>query len=137
MASKKQKSRSDAQRLHLEAINKRKQLVELSKMAQGMGYASIADVLVAQVNISKKVPTFWHQLLLENRSFISHVTKLASATVKQEIDTIIKNLYFKLSANNIIPSILEEFSLEKIENNIKVDALFFHSNKKNIWHQKS
>lgn len=53
------------------------------------------------------------------------------------MDTIVKNFYFKLPANNITPSILEEFSFEKIERNIKADALFLHSNKKNIWYQKS
>ncbi len=127
MASKKQKSRSDTQRLHLEAINEQKQLVELSKMLQGMGHASIADVLVAQVNISNEVLAFWSQLLLQNTSFMSLVTKLASATVKQEIDTVVKNPYFKLSADNITPSILEEFSLEKIKSNIKADAPFLHS----------
>lgn len=127
MASKKQKSRSDAQRLHLKAINERKQLVELSKMAQGMGHALIADILVAQVNISNKVPAFWRQLLLQNISFMSLITKLASATVKQEIDAVIKNPYFKLLADNITPFTLEEFSLKKIESNIKADAPFFHS----------
>lgn len=44
--------------------------------------------------------------------------------VKQEINAIVKNIYFKLSANNITSSILEEFFLEKIKNNIKADALF-------------
>ncbi len=92
-----------------------------------MGHALIADVLVAQVNISNKVPAFWHQLLLQNTSFMSLVTKLASVTVKQEMDAVIKNPYFKLPANNITPSILEEFSLEKIESNIKADAPFLHS----------
>ncbi len=47
-----------------------------------MGHASIVDVLVAQVNISNKVPAFWHQLLLQNTSFMSLVTKLASAMIK-------------------------------------------------------
>lgn len=54
------------------------------------------------------------------------ITKLALAMVKQEMDAIVKNLYFKLSADNITLSILEEFSLENIENNLKVDTLFFH-----------
>lgn len=58
---------------------------------------------------------------------MSLITKLALAMVKQEMDTVVKNLYFKLSANNITPSTLEEFSLEKIESNLKADALFFHS----------
>ena len=92
-----------------------------------MEYASIADVLVAQVNISNKVPAFWRQLLLQNTSFISLVTKLALATIKQKMDAVIKNPYFKLLANNITPSILKEFFLEKIENNIKADAFFLHS----------
>ena len=96
-------------------------------MAQGIGYASIADVLVAQVNILNEVPAFRRQLLLQNTSFISVFTKLASARVKQEMDAVVKNPYFKLLANNITPSILEEFSVEKIESNIKVDALFFYS----------
>lgn len=92
-----------------------------------MGYASIADVLVAQVNISNQVPAFWHQLLLQNTSFMSLVTKFALAMIKQEIDAVVKNPYFKLPADNITPSTLGEFSLEKIENNLKADAPFFHS----------
>ncbi len=40
------------------------------------------------------------------------------------MNAIVKNLYFKLPANNITPSILEEFSLKKIESNIKVDVPF-------------
>ena len=47
--------------------------------------------------------------------------------VKQEIDVVIKNLYFKLLADNITPSTLKNFFLEKIESNIKVDTTFFHS----------
>lgn len=92
-----------------------------------MGHSLIADVLVAQVNISNKIPAFWRQFLLQNTSFMSLVTKLASATVKQKMNAIVKNLYFKLPANNITPSILEEFSLKKNESNIKADALFLHS----------
>lgn len=89
-----------------------------------MGYASIADVLVAQVNISNQVPAFRRQLLLQNTSFMSLVTELASTTVKQEMDAVVKNPYFKLPADNITPSTLEEFSLEKIESNIKGMHLF-------------
>ena len=127
MAYKKYNSRSDMQRLYLEFINVQKQLIELSKSVQNMGYASIADVLVAQVNISNQVPTFWRQLLLQNTSFMSLVTKLALAMVKQQMDAIVKNPYFKLPANNITLSTLEEFSLEKIESNFKLNAPFFHS----------
>lgn len=58
---------------------------------------------------------------------MSYVTKLVSVTVKQKIDAIVKNSYFKLLANNITPSILKEFSLKKIESNIKADTSFFHS----------
>ena len=58
---------------------------------------------------------------------MSLVTKLVSATVKQEIDAVVKNPYFKLPANNITLSILEKFFLEKIESNIKADILFLHS----------
>ncbi len=43
------------------------------------------------------------------------------------MDAIVKNPYFKLLANNITPSILEKFSLKKIESNIKADAPFLHS----------
>ncbi len=57
---------------------------------------------------------------------MSLVTKLATATVKQEMDTVVRNPYFKLLANNITPSMLEEFSLEKIDSNIKADAPFLH-----------
>ena len=96
-------------------------------MVQNIGYILIVKILVAQVNISNKIPTFWHQFLLQNTSFMSLVTKLILAIVKQKMDAIIKNLYFKLSANNITPSILEKFSLEKIKSNIKVDAPFLYS----------
>ena len=58
---------------------------------------------------------------------MSLVTKLALAMVKQKMDAVVKNPYFKLSANNITSSTLEEFSLEKIESNLKADASFFHS----------
>lgn len=58
---------------------------------------------------------------------MSLIIELTLAMVKQEIDTVIKNPYFKLSANNIILSTLEEFSLEKIESNLKADVSFFHS----------
>lgn len=92
-----------------------------------MGHALIADILIALVNILNKVPVFWHQLLLQNISFMSLVTKLTWAILKQKIDTIVKNPYFKLSANNITFSILEGFSLEKIESNIKADAFFLDS----------
>ena len=54
------------------------------------------------------------------------ITELVLARVKQEMDIIIKNSYFKLLANNITLSILEKFYLEKIENNIKADISFFH-----------
>ena len=91
-----------------------------------MGYASIANVLVAQVNISNQVPAFRHQLLLQNTSFILFVIELALAMVKQEIDAVVKNPYFKLPADNITSSTLEEFFLEKIESNLKADAIFFH-----------
>ncbi len=43
------------------------------------------------------------------------------------MDAVVKNLYFKLIADNITPSTLEEFFLEKIESNIKADVLFLHS----------
>ena len=65
--------------------------------------------------------------MLQNISFISLITELILITVKQEIDMVIKNLYFKLLADNITPSIFKKFSLEKIESNIKVDIFFFHS----------
>ncbi len=96
-------------------------------MTQDIRLALITDVLVAQVNISNKILAFQCQFLLQNTSFISFVTKLTSAMVKQGIDALVKNLYFKLLANNITPSILEEFSFEKIKSNIKTDALFFYS----------
>lgn len=57
---------------------------------------------------------------------MSLVTELVLAMIKQEIDTVVKNPYFNLSANNITLSIFEEFFLEKIENNLKVDTPFFH-----------
>lgn len=40
--------------------------------------------------------------------------------------TIIRNIYFKLSINNIILFKLEGFFLEKIDNNIKANALYLH-----------
>lgn len=57
---------------------------------------------------------------------MSLVTELALAMVKQEINSVVKNPYFKLLANNITLSTLEEFSLEKIESNLKADASFFY-----------
>ncbi len=47
--------------------------------------------------------------------------------VKQEMNAVIKNLYFKLLANNITFSTFEEFFLEKIKSNIKINALFLYS----------
>ena len=93
-------------------------------MAQGMRYASIENILVAQVNILNKVPAFWHQ---QNTSFMSLVTKLASGTVKEEKYIVVKNPYFKLPANNITLSTFEKFSLKRIESNIKADILFLYS----------
>lgn len=55
------------------------------------------------------------------------VTKLAIATIKQKIDTVLRNLYFKLPADNITLFTLEKFFLEKIDNNIKVNTTFLHS----------
>lgn len=46
--------------------------------------------------------------------------------IKAKIDVIIKNLYFKLSVNNITFSILEEFFLEKIKNSLKAYVSFFY-----------
>ena len=57
---------------------------------------------------------------------MSLVTKFASAMVKLQMNTIVKNLYFKLSVNNITPSIFEKFFKKKIKNNIKTDALFLY-----------
>lgn len=48
-------------------------------------------------------------------------------TVKQKIDAIIKNFYFKLPADNITLSTLEEFFFKKIKSNIIIDALFLSS----------
>ncbi len=126
MASIKPKPRSNAQRLGLETINIQKQLAELSKLARTMGYSSIADVLVTQSNVSIDVPAFRRQLL-QNTAFVSLVTEFLTATVKQEMDAVLRNPYFKLPANNITLSTLEEFSLEKIDSNIKADASFLHS----------
>ena len=58
---------------------------------------------------------------------MSLVIKLALAIIKQEMDVVVKNPYFKLLADNITLSTLEEFSLEKIKSNLKADAPFFHS----------
>lgn len=55
------------------------------------------------------------------------VIKLASTTIKQKMDTTIKKLYFKLSINNITFSTFKEFSLEKIDSNIKVDVSLLDS----------
>ena len=44
--------------------------------------------------------------------------------IKKKMNGVVKNLYFKLSTNNINLSILKEFSLKKIKSNIKVDAIF-------------
>lgn len=47
--------------------------------------------------------------------------------VKQQINIIIKNLYFKLLINNITVFIFEKFFFKKIESNIKADIFFLHS----------
>lgn len=86
-----------------------------------MRYASIANVLVAQVNISNQIPTFYHQLSLQNIFFISLITKFALAMVEQKVNAIVKNPYFKLPTNNITPFTLKEFFLEKIESNFKAN----------------
>lgn len=59
---------------------------------------------------------------------MSLITKFVSVIVKQELDIIIKNLYFKLLADNITLSRLSLmiFFLKKIKNNIKLDALFLN-----------
>ena len=57
---------------------------------------------------------------------MSLITKLALAMVKQKMNAVVKISYFKLPANNITSSTLE-FSLEKIESNLKADIPFFHS----------
>ena len=64
---------------------------------------------------------------MQNTSFMSFVSKLVSVRVKQEMNAIVKNLYFKLPANNITPSTLKEFCLKKIKNNITADVIFFYS----------
>lgn len=46
--------------------------------------------------------------------------------VKHKIDAVVKNLYFKLSVNNITFFMLEKFFLEKIDNNIKVNIYFLY-----------
>lgn len=53
------------------------------------------------------------------------VTKFISATIKQKIDAVVKNPYFKFSANNINLFTLKYFFLEKINNNIEVDVVFY------------
>lgn len=58
---------------------------------------------------------------------MSLITKLVLATVKQEVNAVVTNSYFKLSTNNVTPSILKGFYLEKIKSNIKEDILFLHS----------
>lgn len=89
-----------------------------------MRYFLITNILITKNNILINVPAFWHQFL-QNISFISLVTKFASAIVKQKIDVIVKNPYFKLSANNItFTTIFKEFSLKKINNNIIADLFF-------------
>lgn len=91
-----------------------------------MRYALIADVLATSVNISNKVLAFKYPFLIQNIFFMSFVTKLALAIVKQKIDTIVNYSYFKLPINNITLFILEKSLLEKIERNIKADIPFFH-----------
>lgn len=43
------------------------------------------------------------------------------------MDTIVKNSYFKLSANIITFFIFKKFFLEKIKSNIKTNVIFFYS----------
>lgn len=59
---------------------------------------------------------------------MSLITKFVSVMVKQELDIIVKNSYFKFSANNITLSRLSLmiFFLKKIKSNIKLDALFLN-----------
>lgn len=59
--------------------------------------------------------------------FYVTVTKFVSIRVKQDMNVVVKISYFKLLVNNITPSILEEFCLEKIKSNIQMDVLFFYS----------
>lgn len=42
------------------------------------------------------------------------------------MNAVVRNLYFKLSANNITFSILEKFFLEKIDSNIKANISFLY-----------
>lgn len=95
-------------------------------MIQDIRYILIIDILVFQVNISNKIPAFWHQLLSENIYFILVIIKLTLVIIKQEMNIIIKNLYLKLLANNITFSILKKFFLKKIESNIKINISFFY-----------
>lgn len=69
------------------------------------------------------MPAFRYQFL-QNIAFILFITKLALVMIKQKINTIITNLYFKLLANNINLSTSDKFFLEKINSNIKVNASF-------------
>lgn len=65
--------------------------------------------------------------MLQNIFFILLITELALAIVEQKIDTIVKNFNFTLKANNITPSILKKFFLDKIKYNLKANTFFFHS----------
>lgn len=95
------------------------------KLAHITGYSSIINLLVKQSNVIFNILVIWHQFL-QNTGFISLVTKFMLATMKQEMDAIVKNLYFKLLTSNITFSIIEKFSLKKIDNNIKVAKFFLH-----------
>lgn len=73
---------------------------------------------------------------MQNTTFISLITKFASVIIKQKMDTIITNYYFKLAANNIRLSILNKFFLEKIDNNIKINTTILQSLLKKITDMK-
>lgn len=74
---------------------------------------------------------------MQNTIFISFIIKIALVIVKQKIDAIIKNFYFKLIVNNIIFFRPEEFFLKIINGNIKINIFFLNFLiKKNSWYQK-
>lgn len=60
---------------------------------------------------------------LQNIDFILLLKKLALATIKQKIDIIITNFYFKLLINNISFFIFDNFFLEKTNININANIL--------------
>lgn len=61
---------------------------------------------------------------------ISHIIIFASTIFKLEMEAVVSNPYLRFLANNVTFSILDKFFIEKINSNMKTDALFYTFYKK-------